>query len=95
MTKEQAEVIKNTIEEINKNSSIILLFDMAQNSRYDSSEDNWFVTIIYHITENEWIEFVSLGFNFNQVQDKLFGWKCALEATKYFQEQDSLNRCVI
>ena len=94
MTKEQANIIKNTIEEINKNSSIVLLFDMARNSR-DDSEDNWFVTIIYHITENEWIDFVSLGFNFNQVQDKLLGWKYALEATKYFQEQDSLNRCVI
>ena len=43
MTKEQANIIKNTIEEINKqNSSIILLFDMARNSR-DDSEDNWFV----------------------------------------------------
>lgn len=95
MTKEQANLIKNKIEEINKtNSSIILLFDMAQHSKIHS-DDNWFVTIIHHITEEEWIEFATLEFNFHKVLDMLYGWENALVAMKYYQEMQTLKTCVI
>ena len=77
MTQKEAEDIKNRIEDINKRyAPITLNFDMYRNDKYDSSEDNWFVTIVYNYTENEWMEFVSMGFNYNQIIDKLFGSFC-------------------
>jgi hypothetical protein len=88
MTQIEAEVIKAKIEEYNKRfAPINLSFDMFRNNKYDSSEDNWFVTIVYSYTENEWMEFVTLGFNYNQVLDKLFGFAFALEAVQAYQEE--------
>ena len=53
-----------------------------------TSLDNFAVTITYNYTENEWMEFVSLGFNYNQVCDKLFGFAFALEAVLAYQEEN-------
>ena len=51
MTKEQAEDIKIQIEELNKRfAPVELRFDMYRNDKYDSSEDNWWVTIVYNYT---------------------------------------------
>ena len=89
MTQEQAEAIKTKIEELNKRfAPIELSFDMFRNSKYDSSENNWFVTIVCNYTENEWMEFVTLGFNYHQVSDKLFGFAFALEAIQAYQEEN-------
>jgi hypothetical protein len=41
---------------------------------------NWFVTIVYHVVPDDWFTFVSLGFNFSMVSDKLSGWQFAMEA---------------
>jgi hypothetical protein len=88
MTQKEAEEIKNRIEDINKGyAPIKLSFDMYRNDKYDSSEDNWFVTIVYNYTECEWMEFVTIGFNYNQVCDKLFGFGFGLESVKMYQEE--------
>ena len=88
MTQKEAEEIKNRIEDLNKRYAPIKLnFDMYRNDKYDSSEDNWFVTIVYNYTPEEWMEFVTIGFNYNQVCDKLFGFGFALEAVQAYQEE--------
>ena len=75
MTQTEAEDIKIQIEELNKRfAPVELRFDMYRNDKYDSSEDNWWVTIVYNYTPEEWMEFVTIGFNYNQVCDKLFGF---------------------
>ena len=87
MTKVEAEEIKTKIEELNKSfSPIKLRFGMYRNE-YNSAEDNWWVTIVYNYTENEWMEFVTVGFNYNQVCDKLFGFGFALESVKLYNEE--------
>jgi hypothetical protein len=89
MTQAEASEIKNRIEDINKRyAPIHLSFDMCRYDKYDSSQDNWFVTIVYNYTPEEWMEFVSLGFNYNQICDKLFGLGFALEAVQAYQEEN-------
>lgn len=87
MTQTEAEDIKTQIEAYNKRfAPIKLRFDMYRN-QYDTKDDNWFVTIVYNYTECEWMEFVSLGFNYNQICDKLFGFGFGLESVKAYQEE--------
>ena len=90
------EIIVNSIDHIqrtkdikgkNKCDTIKLNFDMYRNDKYDSSEDNWFITIVYNYTPEEWMEFVTIGFNYNQVCDKLFGFGFGLESVKMYQEE--------
>ncbi len=88
MTKSEAEDIKTKIEELNiRFAPIHLSFDMYRYDKYDSSEDNWFITIVYNYTPDEWMEFVSLGFNYNQICDKLFGFGFGLESVKMYHEE--------
>jgi len=87
MTKEQAEEIKTTIDGFNKlYHPITLSFDMYRNPKEDH-DDNWFVTIVYHVTPDDWFTFVSLSFNFEMVSDKLKGYQFALEAVQAYQEE--------
>lgn len=89
MTQIEAEAIKTKVEEYNKRfAPIQFSFDMFRNNKYDSSEDNWFITIVCNYTENEWMEFVSLGFYYNQVCEKLFGFGFGLEAVLAYQEEN-------
>ena len=89
MTQTEAEAIKAKVGDLNKRfAPIQFSFDMFRNNKYDSSEDNWFVTIVFNYNENEWMEFVSLGFYYHQVCDKLFGFGFALEAVKAYQEEN-------
>jgi hypothetical protein len=83
MTKEQANKIKDRVEELNKlYAPITLRFQM-----FSTSENNWAVTITYNYTENEWMTFVGLGFNCNQILDKLSGFQFAMEAMQAYQEE--------
>jgi hypothetical protein len=83
MTLEQAQTLKNKVEELNKlYAPITLRFQM-----FSTSENNWAVTITYNYTENEWMTFVGLGFNCNQILDKLSGWQFAMEAVQAYQEE--------
>jgi hypothetical protein len=87
MTKSEAEHIKNEIEKLNKfYFPMTLHFDMYRNPKEDH-DDNWFVTIIYHVVPEEWMTFTSLGFNYSVVLDKLSGWQFALEAVKAHQDE--------
>jgi hypothetical protein len=83
MTLEQANKIKDRVEELNKlYAPITLRFQM-----FSTSENNWAVTITYNYTENEWMTFVGLGFNCNQILDKLSGFQFAMEAVEAYQEE--------
>jgi hypothetical protein len=87
MTKEQARVIKSRIEELNiLYAPITLHFDMYRNPKEDH-DDNWFVTIVYHVIPDDWFTFVSLGFNYNMVCDKLSGFQFAMESVVAYQEE--------
>jgi hypothetical protein len=87
MTQEQAQTLKNKVEELNKlYAPMVLFFDMFRNPKEDH-DDNWFVTIVYHVTPDDWFTFVSLGFNFEMVSDKLKGYQFALEAVQAYQEE--------
>ena len=71
MTQLEAEEIKTIVGELNKlYHPITLSFDMYRNPKEDH-DDNWFVTIVYHVTPDDWFTFVSLGFNFEMVSCNL------------------------
>ena len=84
MTEFQTRIIKDKVEEINNLYSPITLHFDAACIRKVEQEDNWFVTIIHLITEEDWIQFTSLEYNYHTVIDKLKGWADALEATKEY-----------
>jgi hypothetical protein len=87
MTTSQAEEIKTRVEELNKlYSPIKLTFQMVE-SKHPYDDDNWFVTIVYNYTENEWMTFYGLNHSYNQVMDKLNGYQFALEAVQAHQEE--------
>ena len=87
MTKEEAEKIKTTIEELNKlYAPMVLFFDMFRNPKEDH-DDNWFVTIVYHVNPDDWFTFVSLGFDYQAVSNKLAGFQFAMEAILVYQEE--------
>ena len=67
MTLEQAQTLKNKVEELNKlYAPITLSFDMFRNPKEDH-DSNWFVTIVYHVVPDDWFTFVSLGFNLSLI----------------------------
>ena len=92
MTLEQANKIKNKVEELNKlYAPITLSFDMFRNPKEDH-DDNWFVTIVYNVVPEEFMSIVSLGFNFSMVSQKLSGWQLAMEAVlAHLDEHDDLQ----
>jgi hypothetical protein len=82
MTLKQANKIKEKVDELNKLYSIKLRYQMLH-----ASVLNCAVTITYNYTENEWMTFAGLGFNYNQILDKLSGFQFAIEALKAYQEE--------
>jgi hypothetical protein len=82
MTLEQANKIRDRVDDLNKLYPIKLRFQM-----FSTSETNWAVTITYNYTENEWMTFAGLGFNCNQILDKLSGFQFAMEAVEAYQEE--------
>ncbi len=84
MTQTQANKIKSKVEAFNElYAPITLRFQM-----FSTSENNWAVTITYNYTENEWMTFAGLGFNYNQILDKLSGFQFGLEAVEAYQEEN-------
>jgi hypothetical protein len=82
MTQEQANKIRDRVDELNKLYPIKLRYQMIC-----TSLDNFAVTITYNYTENEWMTFAGLGFNYNQILDKLSGFQFAIEAVQAYQEE--------
>ena len=87
MTKSEAEEIKVRIEELNKLYAPIKLEFKMLESKHPYDDDNWFVTIVFNYTENEWMTFYGLIHSYIQVMDKLNGYQFALEAVKAYQEE--------
>ena len=92
MTKVEADEIKNRIEDINKRYAPIKLNFKMYPSLHLYDDDNWFVTIVYNYTENEWMTFFGMIHSYAQVMDKLNGYEFAMEAVQaYNEEYGSLN----
>ena len=92
MTITEAEAIKTRIEYINKNYAPFKLTFQMYPSGHPHDDGNWFVTIVYNYTENDWMTFFSLIHSHAQVMDKLAGLEFGLEAVKaYNEEYGSLN----
>ena len=82
MTLKQANKIKDRVDELNKLYPIKLRYQMLHTSVLNCA-----VTITYNYTENEWMTFAGLGFNYNQILDKLSGFQFAMEAILAYQEE--------
>jgi hypothetical protein len=82
MTLEQANKIRDRVDDLNKLYPINLRYQMLHTSVLDYA-----VTITYNYTENEWMTFAGLGFNCNQILDKLSGFQFAMEAVEAYQEE--------
>jgi hypothetical protein len=92
MTKVHAEEIKSKIEYMNRHYAPIKLKFKMVPSEHRHDDDNWFVTIVYNYTENEWMTFYGLTHSYAQVMDKLSGYQFAMEAVQaYNEEYGSLN----
>lgn len=88
MTKVQAEEIKTRIEYINRHYAPIKLnFKMYQSER-PNDDGNWFVSIVYNYTENEWIALFGMTHSYADVMDKLSGVAFDLEAVEAYQEEN-------
>ncbi|MFM6944973.1 MAG: hypothetical protein ACKOXV_06805 [Bacteroidota bacterium] len=88
MTQIEAEEIKNRIEDINKRYAPIKLNFKMHPSLHPYDDDNWFVTIVYNYTENEWMTFFGMTHSYAQVMDKLNGYEFGLEAVQAYQEEN-------
>jgi len=84
MTLEQANKIRDRVDELNKLYPIKLCYQMIC-----TSLDNFAVTITFNYTENEWMEFYGINHIYAQVMDKLSGFQFAIEAMKAHQEEYS------
>jgi hypothetical protein len=82
MTLEQANKIRDRVDELNKLYPIKLRFQM-----FSTSLDNFAVTITFNYTENEWMEFYGINHIYAQVMDKLSGFQFGLEAVEAYQEE--------
>jgi hypothetical protein len=87
MTKVEAEEIKTRIEDINKRYAPIKLNFKMYPSLHPYDDDNWFVTIVYNYTENEWFALFSMNHSYAQVMEKLNGVEWGFEAVQAYQEE--------
>ena len=83
MTLEQANKIRDRVDDLNKLYPINLRYQMLHTSVLDYA-----VTITYNYTENEWMTFASLDSSYNQINDKLSGFQFGLEAVEAYQEEN-------
>ena len=87
MTKAQAEEIQSRIEDINKRYAPIKLNFKMYPSEHRHDDGNWFVTIVYNYTENEWFTLFGMNHSYAQVMDKLNGVEWGFEAVQAYQEE--------
>ena len=88
MTKEQAEAIKNRIEYMNRHYAPIKFTFKMYPSERRNDEGNWFVSIVYNYTENEWMALFGLCYSYHDVMDKLSGVEFGFEAVQAYQEEN-------
>ena len=87
MTRTEAEEIKNRIEDINKRYAPIKLNFKMHPSLHPYNDDNWFVSIVYNYTENDFMPLFGMCYSYAEVMDKLSGLEFALEAVQAYQEE--------
>ena len=87
MTKEQAEAIQSRIEYMNRHYAPIKLTFKMYPSERRNDEGNWFVSIVYNYTENDWMALFGLCHSYHDVMDKLSGVEFGFEAVQAYQEE--------
>ena len=87
MTKTEAEAIKTRIEYMNRHYAPIKLTFKMHPSEHRHDEGNWFVSIVYNYTENEWLALFGMNHSYAQVMDKLNGVEWGFEAVQAYQEE--------
>ena len=83
MTLEQANKIRDRVDELNKLYPIKLRSQMIC-----TSLDNFAVTITYNYTPDDFMTFASLDSSYNQINDKLSGFQFGIEAVEAYQEEN-------
>lgn len=88
MIKLQAEQIKTKIEFMNRHYAPIKLdFKMFQSERPYDDDGNWFVSIVYNYTENDFMALFGMCYSYAEVMDKLSGLAFGFEAVQAYQEE--------
>ena len=87
MTQIEAEDIKKQIEDINKRYAPIKLNFKMYQSHHPLDDDNWFVTIVYNYTPDEWFTLFGMNHSYAQVMEKLNGVEWGFEAVQAYQEE--------
>jgi hypothetical protein len=87
MTKTEAEQIKSRIEYMNRHYAPIKLTFNMHPSEHRGDDGNWFVSIVYNYTENEWLALFGMNHSYAQVMEKLSGVEWGLEAVQAYQEE--------
>ena len=87
MTKEQAETIKSRIEYMNRHYAPIKLTFKMHPSEHRHDEVNWFVSIVYNYTENDFMALFGICYSYADVMDKLSGVEWGFEAVQAYQEE--------
>ena len=65
---------------------IKLNFKMYPSER-PNDDGNWFVSIVYNYTENEWMALFGMCYSYAEVMDKLSGLQFGFEAVQAYQEE--------
>ena len=87
MTKEQAEKIQSRIEYMNRHYAPIKFTFKMHPSERRNDEGNWFVSIVYNYTENDWMALFGMCYSYHDVMDKLSGVEFGFEAVQAYQEE--------
>ena len=87
MTIEEAEEIKSRIEYMNRHYAPIKLTFKIHPSGHPHDDGNYFVSIVYNYTENEWLALFGMNHSYAQVMDKLNGVEWGFEAVQAYQEE--------
>jgi len=82
MTLEQANKIRDRVDELNKLYPIKLRYQMIC-----TSLDIFSVTITYNYTPDDFMTFASLDSSYNQINDRLNGYQFGIEAVQAYQEE--------
>ena len=87
MTITEAEEIQSRIEFMNRHYAPIKLTFKMHPSEHLHDDGNWFVSVVYNYTDNEWLSLFGMNHSYAQVMDKLNGVEWGFEAVQAYQEE--------
>ena len=87
MTITEAEEIQSRIEFMNRHYAPIKLTFKMHPSEHLHDDGNWFVSVVYNYTDNEWLSLFGMNHSYAQVMDKLNGVEWGFEAEQAYQEE--------